>query len=215
MVFYNAYKRCANTFYTHWNILANESIKWHVIPPRSPHFGGLWEAAVKSLKFHLTRVIGDTLLSYETLLTYINQIEAILNSRPLTPLSSDPNDLSVLTPAHFLIGDTLNGIPDYEISNIPSGRLSSWQHVQKMRHHFWQRWRKEYLHELTTRKKWHKHKPEKIEIGSIVRVRDDNFPAMQWTLARVSKLHPGQDDIVRVVTIRTAKVNNQIKELGK
>ncbi|XP_076660082.1 uncharacterized protein LOC143363371 [Halictus rubicundus] len=186
------------------NTLANESIQWHVIPPRSPHFGGLWEAAVKSLKFHMTRIIGETLLSYEALLTYVNQIEAILNSRPLTPLSSDPNDLSVLTPAHFLIGDTLITVPDHNWSEIPTGRLSSWQHVQKMRQHFWRRWSKEYLHELTTRKKWHTRKPEQIEIGSIVTVRDDNLPAMRWTLARVTQLHPGEDDIVRVVTIRTA-----------
>ncbi|XP_076660824.1 uncharacterized protein LOC143364275 [Halictus rubicundus] len=186
------------------NTLANENIQWHVIPPRSPHFGGLWEAAVKSLKFHMTRVIGETLLSYEALLTYVNQIEAILNSRPLTPLSSDPNDLSVLTPAHFLIGDTLTSVPDYNWTEVPSGRLSSWQHVQKMRQHFWRRWSKEYLHELTTRKKWHARKPEQVDIGSIVIVRDDNLPAMRWTLARIIQLHPGEDNIVRVVTIRTA-----------
>ncbi|XP_076646848.1 uncharacterized protein LOC143355683 [Halictus rubicundus] len=126
---------------------------------------------------------------------YKTIMNTILNSRPLTPLSSDPNDLSALTPAHFLIGDTLNSMPDYDISNVPSGRLSSWQHVQKMRHHFWQRWSKEYLHELTTRKKWHKHKPEKIEIGSIVTVQDDHLPAMQWTLARNPRDVQRRDDL--------------------
>ncbi|XP_078032623.1 uncharacterized protein LOC144467610 [Augochlora pura] len=83
--------------------LANSSIVWHFSPPRSPHFGGLWEAAVKSFKHHLVRTVGDTLLTYEQLNTYITQVEGILNSRPLTPISSDPNDLQSLTPAHFLI----------------------------------------------------------------------------------------------------------------
>ena len=67
--------------------LANENTTWHFIPSSSPHFGGLWESAVKSLKHHITRVIGDTLLAFENLLTYVAEIEAVLNSRPLTPLS--------------------------------------------------------------------------------------------------------------------------------
>ncbi|XP_015190534.1 PREDICTED: uncharacterized protein LOC107074033 [Polistes dominula] len=106
--------------------LTNDGIKWHFIPPRSPHFGGLWEAAVKSFKHHLVRIIGETLLTYEALLTYVLEIEAILNSRPLTPLSNDPNDLRALTPGHFLIGDSLISLPDHDYRDIPCGRLSQW-----------------------------------------------------------------------------------------
>ncbi|GFS84207.1 integrase catalytic domain-containing protein [Trichonephila clavipes] len=80
---------------------AEEGIEWSFIPPRSPNWGGLWEANIKSLKYHFKRVAGNSKFSYEELLTLITQIEAILNSRPLTPLSSDVDDLEVLTPAHF------------------------------------------------------------------------------------------------------------------
>ena len=59
--------------------LTNERVKWHLIPPRSPHFGGIWEASVKSLKHHMRRVIGDALLTFEALSTYLIEIEAILN----------------------------------------------------------------------------------------------------------------------------------------
>ncbi|XP_017796995.1 PREDICTED: uncharacterized protein LOC108578221, partial [Habropoda laboriosa] len=129
--------------------LANDGIKWHFIPPRSPHFGGLWEAAVKSFKHHFSRVIGETLLTYEALHSYATEIEAILNSRPLTSLSSDPNDFNPLTPAHFLIGGPLTSIPEHDFRDTNVSQLSTWQHVQKMKQHFWTRWHKEYLHELT------------------------------------------------------------------
>ena len=80
---------------------------WKFNPPGSPHFGGLWEACVKSVKFHLKRVIGEAILTFEELSTMLTQIEAILNSRPLIPLNDDPDDKLVLTPAHFLIGELI------------------------------------------------------------------------------------------------------------
>ncbi|XP_076660276.1 uncharacterized protein LOC143363596, partial [Halictus rubicundus] len=122
--------------------LNSNGISWHFSPPRTPHFGGLWEAAVKTFKHQMYRTIGDTLFSFEVFNTYITEIEAILNSRPLTPLSSDPNDLSALTPAHFLIGESLTNIPERDVSDIATNRLSVWEHIQKMKQHFWTRWYK-------------------------------------------------------------------------
>ncbi|XP_076389322.1 uncharacterized protein LOC143264752 [Megachile rotundata] len=185
--------------------LANEQINWHFIPPRSPHFGGIWEAAVKSAKHHMTRVIGNALLSFEGLLTFTTQIEAILNSRPLTPISSDPNDLTAITPSHFLIGESLMSVPDHDYANIPDGRLSSWQHIQQLRQHFWKRWRSEYLQELISRKKWHTGEIQHLAVGTMVVVQEDNTPPMQWTLGRITSVHPGADGIIRVVTVRTSR----------
>ncbi|GFW14063.1 integrase catalytic domain-containing protein [Trichonephila clavipes] len=80
----------------------SENIDWKFIPPKSPHFGGLWEAGVKSVKHHLKRAIGNLHFTFEEFETIMIQVEGILNSRPLTPLSSDADNFDVLTPGHFL-----------------------------------------------------------------------------------------------------------------
>ncbi|XP_029168783.1 uncharacterized protein LOC114938832 [Nylanderia fulva] len=76
---------------------AQERIRWRFNPPAAPNFGGLWEAAVKAMKHHLRRVIGDATLTYEEMTTLLAQIEACLNSRPLQPLSDDPEDVAAHT----------------------------------------------------------------------------------------------------------------------
>ncbi|XP_036345104.1 uncharacterized protein LOC118754336 [Rhagoletis pomonella] len=91
---------------------SRREINWHFIPPAAPNFGGIWEAAVKSMKLHLKRVVGQATLTFEELYTILKQIEACLNSRPLTALTDDPDDLTVLTPGHFLVGRSLTTSPE-------------------------------------------------------------------------------------------------------
>nr|XP_023028346.1 uncharacterized protein LOC111516414 [Leptinotarsa decemlineata] len=127
------------------NFLLKNKIEWKFIPPNSPHQGGLWEAAVKIAKYHITRVVGDRHLTFENLSTLFSRVEAIMNSRPITPLSEDPNDLITLTPGHFLIGDSLLTLPEIDCAEISDNRLKQYQVLQKITHHFWQRWSNEYL----------------------------------------------------------------------
>lgn len=115
--------------------LADKGIAWHFIPPLSPHQGGLWEAGVKSFKYHLKRICDD-LITYEEFNTLVIEIKAILNSRPLTPISTDPNDIIALSPGHFLIGDSLMSLPESNLISTPNNRLSCWQTIQKKQQEF-------------------------------------------------------------------------------
>ena len=178
-------------------------IQWRFIPERSPHFGGIWEAAVKSTKYHLKRVVNDTKLTFEEMCTLLTGIEACLNSRPLTPLHSVEDAIEVLTPAHFLIGRPLEALPDHnDMGSQPTSILSRWYLVQSLIQHFWKRWSEEYLTSLRKTTKWH-FPSRDFRVGDIVILKDDCLIPMKWPLAKVIEAHPGRDERVRVVTIKT------------
>jgi Pao retrotransposon peptidase/Family of unknown function (DUF5641)/Protein of unknown function (DUF1759)/Putative peptidase (DUF1758)/Integrase zinc binding domain len=184
------------------DFLSTHEITWKFIPPHSPHWGGLWEANIKSAKYHLKRIVGNSQLTFEELTTVLAQIEAIINSRPLCPISSDPSDLSCLTPSHFLIGDVLTSYPERDVSDIPDNRLSFWKLGSKIRQHFWKRWSLEYLNRLQHRPKWFKA-TENLKPNTIVLLKEDNVPPMCWPLARILKVLPGKDGKVRLCEILT------------
>jgi hypothetical protein len=103
-----------------------QNIVWKFTPEQAPHFGGLWEAAVKSMKRHLKRIISDVKLTFEEMSTVLAQIEACLNSRPLAPLPAEEDALEPLTPGHFLVGKALESLPDPSISFRPLSLLRRW-----------------------------------------------------------------------------------------
>lgn len=179
-------------------------IQWHFNPAGAPHFGGLWEAGVKSVKHHLTRVIGSSRLTYHELETLLVQVEGILNSRPITPASSDPHDLEALTPAHFLIGRPLTSLPDPDLSEINVGRLDRWQLIQQQQQMFWNRWSKEHVTRLQQRPKWMKI-TNQIKVGNLVLIKEERLPPLKWKLGRVLQVYPGSDDIVRTVLLKAAE----------
>jgi hypothetical protein len=111
--------------------LTSEGCDWKFIPPHGLHFGGLWEAAVKSMKFHLRRTLASHLATYEELYTLLTEIEACLNSRPLCSLSSDPHGSTYLSPGHFLICQPLTQLPSADYTNVKTNRLSRWQIFQQ------------------------------------------------------------------------------------
>ncbi|UYV61853.1 hypothetical protein LAZ67_1006857 [Cordylochernes scorpioides] len=115
--------------------ISNERINWHFIPPSAPNFGGIWEAGIKSFKFHLLRCLKSQILTFKKLSTLTTQIEACLNSRPICPPSSDSDDFNPLTPGHLLIGRPLTALPESndDDDDIPINYPDRWSLNHKIK----------------------------------------------------------------------------------
>jgi len=184
------------------NFLTTEGVRWHVVPPDSPHFGGFWEAGVQSMKHHMRRIIGNACISFEEMSTILTQIEACLNSRPLCQIPSDPKDPQASAPGHFLIGGPLMSLPDADYSNVPMNKLSRWQFMQRCTQQLWKKWSRDYLHQLQQRHKW-PTKSNNIQRGTVVLIKDDHTPPLHWKLGVIEDVHYGGDELVRVADVRT------------
>lgn len=182
------------------NYLSSKKIQWHFIPPGAPHFGGAWESAVKSMKFHLKRTIGQATLNFEQLVTLLARIEAILNSRPLVQGESD--DQPYISPGHFICGRPLNAVPEHECTHLKLSTLANWRLIQHLTQSFWVRWSAEYLLSLQSKSKWLTEKPN-ISVNDVVLIREENLPPACWKLGKVLQVHAGSDGLVRVITLKT------------
>lgn len=182
-------------------LLASDGTEWNFIPPGSPHFGGLWEAGVRSVKHHINRVVGDTKLTFEEFSTLLTQIECCLNSRPISAMGNSVDDCTALTPGHFLVFEPPRVVPHENVIDIPVNRLNRWQHIEHMLQSFWKRWSQEYLVTLQTRYKWSSAE-NCIKQNDLVLVKNECLPPSKWLLGRVIITHPGNDGLVRVVTVK-------------
>lgn len=195
-------------------MLAKDGIDWRMNPPDAPHFGGIYEAGVKSVKFHLRRSMDSTPFTFEEWTTMLCQIEAILNSRPLVPLSDDVNDLQPLTPGHFLIGEPLIAIPEPNLEHLKLNSLDRYQLMQRKVQEFWRRWSSEYLATLQQRTKW-KSPVDNLKPGQIVTVKDDDLPPTKWLMGRILEVFPGKDSHVRVAKVQMANGELTLNEMNK
>ncbi|XP_063394966.1 uncharacterized protein LOC134679941 [Cydia fagiglandana] len=185
--------------------MSNERIDFKFIPAYAPHMAGLWEANIKCIKAHLHRVLGNAHLVFEDLYTILVQIEALLNSRPLTPLSTDPRDMRPLTPGHFLVGRPMTALPSPPLVDVNQNRLTRFERLEQLRQHFWARWHKEYITELQQRTKWRTSKGQQLKKGALVLIKEEGLPPMKWRLGRITEIYPGSDGIARVADINTAR----------
>ncbi|KAL1130802.1 hypothetical protein AAG570_012043 [Ranatra chinensis] len=174
--------------------------------PASPHQGGLWERAVRSAKHHLRRVIGTQTPTTNQLAYLFSFVEAVLNSRPITPLSSDPNDLSALTPGHFLVGRPLVAPPELFSASPPTSIIQNYTLLKNLSNQFWLRWHAEYLPQLRERSKWLRPTPN-LQPGDLVLLEEANTPPLIWPMGRILKTHPGRDGVVRRVLVQTSSGN--------
>ena len=127
-----------------------------------------------------------------------------MNSRPLLPMSDDPNDLSALTPAHFLVSTSMHAVPEPDYTHLRSCTLSDLQKWQVMVQRFWKHWTTEYLQEMQRDNTMAKRN-DSILPGRLVILKDDFLPPTRWPLARIVHVHNGDNKLTRVVTLKTSK----------
>ena len=184
------------------NFLQQRKVKWILNSPAAPHMGGVWERMVQSTKTILKALAKEQVLTDETLSTLTTEVEGVLNSRPLTPNSDHPSDLTPLTPNDLLLLQPNPNIPPGVFYKTDNYCTQHWRQVQYLASLFWKRWLRQYLPTLQQREKWNKV-PRNLLPGDLVLVAEENTHRGQWPLGRVTEVYAGKDGHVRSVKIRT------------
>ena len=181
--------------------LAQKEIQWKFNPPSAPHFGGVWERLIRSTKTILRTILGTQCVGSDTLNTLLTEVEAILNSRPLTPVSEDSDDLEAITPNHFLLGRASPSLPPGVFFDSDLCSRKRWRQAQIMADHFWRRFVREYLPRITSRPKWNQE-TRPLQENDLVLVIEDNTPRGHWPLGRIVQPLPGPDQRTRAAKVR-------------
>ena len=180
---------------------ANKGITWYWNPPVAPHFGGVFESMIKSANRAIAAILPNADVDDEELQTIFTGVESLLNSRPLTTISDDPNDELVLTPNHFLIGQMGGDIVPENVDTTVFNANNRWRRIQELVRHVWKRWMKEYIPHSGSRKKWFSSQ-KNLKVGEVVVVIDTDMARRDWKVGRIEQVYPGNDGLVRVVDVK-------------
>ena len=184
------------------NELIAKRIEWTFSPPLTPWMNGAVESIVKMTKRALRAITKERNFKEESLHTYLIEVESILNSRPLTSLSDDIEDLEPLTPNHFIIGKASPNVRFNLTHDTEINLRKQWRSVQAATSMFWRRWIREYLPLITTRSKW-RTSTRNFQPGDLVLISEKDIARSNWLLARVLQVYKSDDNIVRVVQLKT------------
>lgn len=184
-------------------VAEQRQITWKRIPAGAPHMGGAWERMVLTVKTALIATLRSRQPREEVLHTLLLEAEHLVNSRPLTGVSLDPDDAESLTPNHFLIGRS-NGAPrPGEFNDRDLVGPATWRTAQRMADMFWSRWLTEYLPTIAPRYNTGSSEFQNPSPGDIVLIIDSSLPRGVWPRGEIVKVYPGPDKKVRTVEVRT------------
>lgn len=158
----------------------------------------MWERLVRSVKTCLRKVIGKASLRYEENEMLLTEVEAVVNSRPITFTHTNSEETVPLTPSHFLIGKRLTTLPSIgnattTVPNPNQDQLSKqWKYRQRIMKTFWTQWKKDYLMELRSA-----HFPStvkqstELKPGDVVLFNEDKLPRHLWKMGRIKDIYVG------------------------
>ena len=192
-------------------------VQWTFNLERAPWWGGIFERMVKSVKRCLKKSVGRASLTYDELSTLVTEIEAVLNSRPLTYVSMDDLE-EPLTPSHLMLGYRVLSLPDPPSTDDPDYNESATDLTRRMKHllrtseKFWKRWKREYLLEF---REFHrtsqvsKGVSDAVQEGQIVTVYDEGHPRRLWRVGRIEEVIQGSDGKIRAARVRVHSKTGQ------
>ncbi|XP_075253255.1 uncharacterized protein LOC142345059 [Convolutriloba macropyga] len=182
--------------------LQQQNITWKLNPPLAPHFGGIWERLIQSAKRTLLIILGSQKLKAEIFQTIVAETEGLLNSRPITYVSSDTNDEEALTPNHFLLRRPYSPLAPLTSTSRTFSK-KEFSYTQTLLDHFWKRLQKEYTSDLISRPKW-RTESEQLKEGDLVWLLHEFTPRGIWPMGRIAKCHNGLDGRARSFEIKTS-----------
>ena len=196
----------------HWNKehikdrLRQRKIQWDFNPATGSHHGGVFEREIRTIRKTLNSILNcqNIKLSDDSLNTLLCEIEAIMNNRPLTEVTSDDDNAEALTPNHILLFNAGVTYPPGLFSQDDLYVRQRWRQVQYLADLFWHRWRKEYLTGLQERQKWQKVQ-ENIQVNDMVLVIENSSPRNYWPLGRIMSVNSDKNGVVRSASVRISR----------
>ena len=192
--------------------METRGVEWHFNPPHASHFGGAWERQIRSIRRVLNGLGLVQVMSDETLSTLMCEAEAVLNARPLTRVTDDPEEVRPLTPGMLL---TQNGAPGpvTVTDRLDLYARARWRQVQYLSDLFWKRWSKEYLCNLQARQRWHMER-HNLKQGDVVILLDEKSARGTWPMGRVTEVITSADGHVRQARVKTS-TGNYMRPISK
>ena len=172
--------------------------------------GGFWERLIRSVKRSLKKSIGRGTLNYEELNTILVEVEAIINSCPLTYVPDDQGGISdILTPSHLINGRRISTMPNdqhFEIASTYQSLTKRAKHQKHLLTQFTRQWRREYLLSLREVNSVKARQGKRLTIakGDVVVVKDDASKRLFWKLGVVKDLITGDDQQVRAAVVKVS-----------
>lgn len=182
------------------DFLSHNGCTWSFNPPHSSHMGGSWERMIGITRRILDSMllkISQAKLTHEVLITFMAEVSAIVNARPLIPVSTDPNNPLILTPATLLTQKTGTALPPDGNFNEKDLYIRQWRQVQSLANTFLHRWRREYLNTLQNRRKWQQEE-RNLQHGDVILLKDSQVKRSEWPMGIVLKGFQGNDGRVRL-----------------
>ncbi|VDI33950.1 Hypothetical predicted protein [Mytilus galloprovincialis] len=192
---------------------------WKFNAPHSSHMAGSLERMIEVTR----RILDPTLrnvnrLTHEVLCTFMSEVCAIVNAKPIVAVSTDPEAPTVLSPPSLITQKTNTNYECFSHIDMREMYRSQWKLVQILANDFWTKWKQQYLQNQQARSKWCEER-NNLKQGDIVLLKDIDLVRNQWSVGVILETFPSEDGRIRKVSVRITKNNNSctytrpIKEL--